>query len=89
MRLPGGAWGLVAVAVRTTDAAGPPVRYVGDAPAPDPAHTDTTDLLSGVWLPEPPPPATLHFGDVVIRPLASPVDPALTDVEVLVAMQGQ
>ncbi|MGX7829004.1 hypothetical protein ACTG9Q_28345 [Actinokineospora sp. 24-640] len=88
MRPPAGAWGLVVVAVRTTDAAGAPVRFTRDTPAPDPAHTDTADLLAGVWLPEPPP-ATLHAGDVVVRPRASTTDPALTDVEVLAAMQGE
>lgn len=88
MRPPAGAWGLVVVAVRTTDAAGAPVRFTGDAPAPDPAHTDTADLLAGVWLPEPPP-ATLHAGDVVVRLHTSTADPALTDVEVLAAMQGE
>lgn len=51
LRPPAGAWGLVVVAVRTTDAAGAPVRLTGDAPAPDPARTDTADLLAGVWLP--------------------------------------
>lgn len=88
MRPPAGAWGLVVVAVRTTGAAGAPVRLTGDAPAPDPAHTDTADLLAGVWLPEPPP-ATLHAGDVVVRLHAATTDPALTDVEVLAAMQGE
>ncbi|NUT51424.1 MAG: hypothetical protein HOV94_29610 [Saccharothrix sp.] len=85
---PAGAWGLVVVAVRTTDAAGAPVRFTGDAPAPDPAHTDTADLLAGVWLSEPPP-AALHSGDVVVRLHASTADPAMTDVEVLAAMQGE
>jgi hypothetical protein len=88
MRPPTGAWGLVVVAVRTTDAAGAPVRFAGDAPAPDPAHTDTADLLAGVWLPEPPP-ATLHTGDVVVRPRTSTTDPTLTDIEVLAAIQGE
>ncbi|GAA3863544.1 hypothetical protein GCM10022243_32610 [Saccharothrix violaceirubra] len=85
---PAGAWGLVVVAVRTADAAGAPVRFTGDAPAPDPAHTDTADLLAGVWLPEPPP-ATLHTGDVVVRPRTSTTDPTLTDIEVLAAIQGE
>jgi hypothetical protein len=88
MRPLAGAWGLVVVAVRTTDAAGAPVRFTGDAAAPDPAHTDTADLLAGVWLPEPPP-ASLHAGDVVVRLHTSTTDPALTDVEVLAAMQGE
>ena len=88
MRPPTGAWGLVVVAVRATDAAGAPVRFTGDAPAPDPAHTDTADLLAGVWLPEPPP-ATLHAGDVVVCPRTSTTDPTLTDIEVLAAMQGE
>lgn len=83
-----GAWGLVVVAVRTTDAAGAPVRFTGDAPAPDLAHIDTADLLAGVWLPEPSP-ATLHAGDVAVRLHASTADPALTDVEVFAAMQGE
>ena len=61
LRPPVGAWGLVVVAVRTTDAAGAPVRLTGDAPAPDPALTDTAALLAGVWLPAPPP-AALHTG---------------------------
>ncbi len=88
MRPPAGAWGLVVVAVRTTDAAGAPVRFTGDDPAPDPAHTDTAALLAGVWLPEPPP-ATLHAGDVVVRLHTSTTDPASTEVEVLAAMQGE
>jgi hypothetical protein len=91
LRPPAGAWGLVVVAVRTTDAAGAPVRFVGDAPRPDPAHTDTADLLAGVWLPAPPP-ADLHAGDVVVRlhpPADNPEDPAGTDLEVLAAMQGE
>lgn len=89
MRAPDGAWGLVVVAVRTTDAAGSPVRLIGDAPAPDPDFTDTADLLSGVWLPAPPP-AVLHAGDVVVRlhPSADD-DPVAADVEVLAAMDGQ
>lgn len=61
MRPPAGAWGLVVVAVRTTDAAGDPIRFTWDGPAPDPAHTDIADLLAGVWLPEPSP-ADLHTG---------------------------
>jgi hypothetical protein len=100
LRPPAGAWGLVVVAVRTTDAAGAPVRYVGDAPRPDPAHTDTADVLAGVWLPAPPP-ADVHAGDVVVRlhppaddpdhaPNKNPnEDPVVTDVEVLAAMQGE
>jgi hypothetical protein len=95
MRPPAGAWGLVLVAVRTTDAAGSPIRRLGDAPAPDPARTDAADLLAGVWLPAPPP-ADLHTGDVVVR-LHPPADhdhdhggePATADVEVLAAMDGQ
>lgn len=89
MRPPTGAWGLVVVAVRTTDAAGAPVRFVGDPPAPDPAGTDTADLLAGVWLPAPPP-ADLHAGDVVVR-LHPPDnrDTHAADVEVLAAMDGQ
>ncbi|PSL51380.1 hypothetical protein B0I31_1219 [Saccharothrix carnea] len=50
--------------------------------------TDTADLLAEVWLPEPPP-ATLHAGDVVVRLHTSTADPAMTDVEVLAAMQGE
>jgi hypothetical protein len=91
MRAPAGAWGLVVVAARTTDAAGAPLRFIGDAPAPDPAHTDTADLLAGVWLSEPPH-ATLYAGDVVVRLYAStadPADPAVTDVEVLAAVEGE
>jgi hypothetical protein len=84
------------VTVRTTDAAGAPVHFVGDAPRPDPAHTDTADLLTGVWLPAPPP-ADLHAGDIVVRlhppsdgPDHDPTeDPVVTDVEVLAAMQGE
>jgi hypothetical protein len=95
LRPPAGAWGLVVVAVRTTDAAGASVRYVGDAPRPDPAHTDTADLLAGVWLPAPPP-ADLHAGDIVVR-LHPPSDdpdhdteaPVVADVEVLAAMDGE
>lgn len=90
MRPPAGAWGLVVVAVRTRAAAGAPVRrLVGDAPAPDPAHTDTADLMAGVWLPAPPP-AYRHDGDVVVR-LHAPTDaddPAVADVEVLAAGSG-
>lgn len=85
---PAGAWGLVVVAVRTTDAAGAPVRFTGDAPAPDPAHTETAALLARVWLPDPPP-ATLHAGDVVVRLHTATTDPAVTDVEVLAATQGE
>ena len=89
MRPPAGAWGLVVVAVRTTPAAGAPVRFVGDAPAADPAHTDTAALLAGVWLPAPPP-AYRHDGDVVVRLHASTDtdDPAVADVEVLAAASG-
>ena len=89
LRLPAGAWGLVVVAVRTTDTAAAPVRLIGNAPAPDPALTDTTDLLAGVWLPSPPP-AALHTGDVVVR-LHAPADadPAVVDVEVVAATQGR
>ncbi|ANZ35978.1 hypothetical protein BBK82_07710 [Lentzea guizhouensis] len=88
MRPPAGAWGLVVIALRTTDAAGAPVRHTRDASVPDPAHTDTADLFAGVWLPEPPP-ATLHAGDVVVLLHTSTADPARTDVEVLAAMQGE
>jgi hypothetical protein len=92
LRPPAGAWGLVVVAVRTTAAAGAPVRYVGDAPRPDTAHTD---LMAGVWLPAPPP-ADLHTGDIVVR-LHPPSDdpdhdtenPVVADVEVLAAMEGE
>jgi hypothetical protein len=89
LRPPAGVWGLVVVAVRTTDAAGAPVRLTGDAPAPDAALTDTTDLLAGAWLPAPPP-AALHTGDVVVR-LHAPADddPAVADVEVVAATQGE
>jgi len=93
LRPPAGVWGLVVVAVRTTPAAGAPVRFVGDAPAADPAHTDTAALLAGVWLPAPPP-ADLHDGDVVVR-LHPPGngdpdgDPAVADVEILAVMQGE
>jgi hypothetical protein len=87
MRTPTDTWGLGVIAVRTTTAAGAPVRLVGDASAPDPAHTDTADLLAGVWLPAQPP-ADLHTGDVVVR-LHAPADdiPATSDVEVLAAMK--
>ncbi|SDJ01613.1 hypothetical protein SAMN05192558_104107 [Actinokineospora alba] len=90
MRPPTGAWGLVVVAVRTTDAAGAPVRFDGDPPAPDPAGTDTAALLAGVWLPAPPP-ADPHAGDVVVRlhPPDNGTDPTTADVEVLAAMDGQ
>jgi hypothetical protein len=44
LRPPAGAWGLVLVAVRTTDVAGAPVRLTGDA-----LTFDTADLLAGVW----------------------------------------
>jgi hypothetical protein len=95
LRPPAGAWGLVVVAVRTTDAAGAPVRLVGDAPRPDPAHTDTADLLAGVWL-SAPPPADVHAGDVVVRlhppsddPDHDPEAPVVADVEVLAAMEGE
>jgi hypothetical protein len=87
MRPPAGAWGLVVVAVRTTDATTAPVRDVGDAP--DPARTGTADLMAGVWLPDPPP-AHRHDGDVVVR-LHAPTDtddPAVADVEVLAAAHG-
>jgi len=84
LRPPAGAWGLVVVAVRTTNAT-----------APDPARTDTADLLAGVWLPTRPP-AHLHTGDVVVRlqpPYASPPhngdDPARADVVVLAADEGE
>ncbi|MGW5054820.1 restriction system modified-DNA reader domain-containing protein [Actinokineospora sp. NPDC004072] len=88
-RPPTGAWGLVVVAVRTTDAAAPPVRFIGDAPAPDPAPTDIADLFAGTWLPAPPP-AHLHSGDVVLRLLApTDDDPTRVDVEVLAAIQGK
>ncbi|WP_035277811.1 hypothetical protein [Actinokineospora spheciospongiae] len=89
LRAPAGVWGLVVVAVRMTPAAGAPVRFAGDDPTPDPAHTDTTDLMAGVWLLAPPP-ADLHTGDVVVRlhPLAD-ADPDLVDVEVLAATKGQ
>jgi hypothetical protein len=89
MRAPAGAWGLVVVAVRTTPAAGAPVRLVGDPPAADPAHTDIAEVFAGRWLPEPPP-ANRHDGDVVVR-LHAPTDtddPSLTDVEVLAAADG-
>ena len=88
-RPPAGAWGLVVVAVRTTPAAGAPVRFVGDPPAPDTAHTDTAALMAGLWLPHPPP-ANRHDGDVVVR-LHAPTDtddPAVVDVEVIAAFQG-
>lgn len=88
MRSPAQTWGLVVVAIRTTDTAGAPVRFTGDAPAPDPAHIDTTDLLAGVWLPEPPP-AHLHTGDVVVRLHAPTNNPTVTDVEVLAAIQDE
>ncbi|WP_436499548.1 hypothetical protein [Actinokineospora sp. HUAS TT18] len=89
MHPPAGAWGLVVIAVRTTHAAGHPLRRVGDPPAADPAHTDTADLMAGVWQPDPPP-ADLHAGDVVVRlhPSADD-DPATTDIEVLAAIEGQ
>ncbi|PPK63380.1 hypothetical protein V5P93_002349 [Actinokineospora auranticolor] len=89
IRAPAGAWGLVVIAVRTTHSAGAPVRLIGDGPPPDPAHTDIADLMAGVWLPSPPP-AALCTGDVVVR-LHAPDngDPALADVEILAAMQGQ
>ncbi|WNV90202.1 hypothetical protein [Umezawaea sp. Da 62-37] len=89
MRTPAETWGLGVIAVRTTTAAGAPVRLVGDAPAPDPAHTDTADLLAGVWL-SAPPPADVHTGDVVVR-LHVPADddPARSDVEVLAAMKDE
>lgn len=77
------------VAVRTTPAAGAPVRFVGDAPAADPAQTDTADLMAELWLPDPPP-ANRHDGDVVVR-LHAPTDtndPAVADVEVIAAFQG-
>lgn len=65
-----------------------PVWLTGDAPAPDPALTDTTDLLAAVWLPAPPP-AALHTGDVVVR-LHAPADddPAVVNLEVVAATQG-
>ncbi|PWW53087.1 hypothetical protein [Actinokineospora spheciospongiae] len=50
LRAPAGAWGLVVVAVRMTPTAAAPVRFAGDAPTPDPAHTDTTDLMAGVCM---------------------------------------
>lgn len=74
------------IAARTTDAAGASVRLTGHALAPDPAHTDTADLLAGVWLTRT---ANLHAGNVAVRLHASTADPALTDVEVLTAMQGR
>jgi hypothetical protein len=85
MRPPARAWGMVVTAVRLTDTAGPPVRYVGDPPALDPTRTDTADLVAGVWLPAPPP-APLHHGDVVVR-LRPPAedDSVRADVEVLAA----
>jgi hypothetical protein len=89
MRPPAGAWGLVVVAVRTTDPTAAPVRDVGDALAPDPARTDTADLLAGVWL-SAPPPANRHDGDVVVR-LHAPTDtndPTVADVELLAAAHG-
>ncbi len=89
MRAPAWAWGLVVVAVRTTDPTAAPVRDVGDAPVPDPARTDTADLLAGVWL-SAPPPANRHDGDVVVR-LHAPTDtndPTVADVELLAAAHG-
>jgi hypothetical protein len=89
MRPPAGAWGLVVVAVRTTDLTTAPVRDVGDAPAPDRARTDIADLVAGVWL-SAAPPAHRHDGDVVVR-LHAPADtddPAVADVEVLAAAHG-
>jgi hypothetical protein len=45
MRPPAGAWGLVVVAVRTTDATTAPVHDVGDAPAPPPAYRHDGDVV--------------------------------------------
>jgi hypothetical protein len=88
MRPPTGAWGLVVVACGPLTPPEPRSASPGDAPAPDPAHTDTAALLAGLWLFEPPP-ATLHAGDVVVRLHTSTTDPAPTDVEILAAMQGE
>jgi len=60
MRPPADMWGFVVVAVHTFAA------KVGGLPITDSVHTDTTDLLAGVWLPAPPP-VDLHTGDVVVR----------------------
>jgi hypothetical protein len=86
MRTPAETWGLDVIAIRTNTPAGAQVRLVGGTPAPDPAHTDTADLLAGVWLPASAP-ADLHTGDVVVR-LHVPADdnPARSDIEVLAAM---
>jgi hypothetical protein len=71
------------------------VRLTGDAPIPDPARTDTADLLAGVWLPTQPP-AHLHTGDVVVRlqpPYTShphnPDDMTRADVVVPAAAEGE
>ncbi|SER91679.1 hypothetical protein [Actinokineospora terrae] len=89
MRAPDGAWGLVVVALRTNPSVVAQVQLVGDGPPPALAHTDVAELMAGVWLTAPPP-AALCTGDVVVR-LHAPDngDPALTDVEILAAMQGE
>ncbi|SDN16473.1 hypothetical protein SAMN04488074_13729 [Lentzea albidocapillata subsp. violacea] len=94
LRPPAGAWGLVVVAVRTTAAATTTLgRLTGDTP--DPARTDTADLMAGVWLPTRPP-AHLHTGDVVVRlqpPCSSspynPDDPTRADAVILAAAGGE
>ncbi|WP_414944873.1 hypothetical protein [Amycolatopsis sp. cmx-11-32] len=95
LRPPAGAWGLVVVAVRTTDPAAAPVRRTGHTPTPEPARPDTADLFAGVWLPAKPP-AHVHTGDVVVRlrpPYTSsprnPDDPTLADVIILAAVEGE
>jgi hypothetical protein len=59
LRPPAGAWGLVVVAVRTTDAAGAPVRYVGDAPRPDPPTPTPPICWPGCGCPPHRPPTSM------------------------------